>query len=201
MKKLDLKKELKHLYSPSPKEPVLVDVPDMNFLMIDGQGDPNTSQEYKDALGALYAVSYTVKFMSKKEGTDYTVMALEGLWWMEGMERFSLDSKGEWKWTSMMMQPDVVTKEMVERAIEEVERKKNPPALPKLRFESFHEGLSAQIMHIGPYAEEGPTIEKLHAFIEEQGHRLRDKHHEIYLSDPRRASPEKLRTVLRQPVE
>jgi len=201
MKKLDLKKELKHLYSPSPKEPVLVDVPDMNFLMIDGQGDPNTSQEYQDALGALYAVSYTVKFMSKKEGTDYTVMALEGLWWMEGAERFSLDSKGEWKWTSMMMQPDVVTKEMVERAIEEVGRKKNPPALPKLRFESFHEGLSAQIMHIGPYSEEGPTIKKLHGFIEEQGHKLRGKHHEIYLSDPRRAAPEKLRTVLRQPVE
>lgn len=202
MKKLDLKKELKHLYSPSPKEPVLVDLPDMNFLMVDGAGDPNTAQEYKDSIEVLYAMSYTLKFMVKIEDpeNDYTVMPLEGLWWGED-ESFLFGDKDAFKWTSMIMQPEFVTEKYVAEAIEQVKRKKDPVALPKCRFESFHEGLSAQIMHIGPYAEETPTIEKLHAFIEEQGHKLRGKHHEVYLSDPRRAAPEKLKTVVRQPVE
>lgn len=201
MTKIDYKKELKHLYNPSKKEVALVDVPPMNFLLVDGSGYPGTSQAYEDAMEALYAMAYTLKFKIKKSdgGVDFTVMPLEGLWWAEDMELFA-EEPDNWLWTSMIMQPEHVTEMHVAQAQEEVERKKNPVALPLLRFERFHEGLSAQIMHIGPFSEEGPTIEKLHAFIAESGHTRRDKHHEIYLSDPRRTAPEKLRTIIRQPV-
>lgn len=202
MTKVDFKKELKSLYKASPKSAVVVDVPKMNFLIIDGKGDPNTAKEYKDAVEALYAVSYTLKFMVKKEKTvDYVVLPLEGLWWVDDMTQFSMENKDEWKWNSMIMQPEYVTEDMISRALEQVKKKKNPPALSKMRFESFHEGLSAQIMHIGPYSAERPTIEKLHNFIRENGHGLRGKHHEIYLSDPRRSAPEKIKTIIRQPIK
>jgi len=200
MKKIDLKKELKHLYNPS-KEIALVDVPEMNFLMIDGAGDPNTSQDYKDAIEALYAVSYTLKFMVKKEkAVDYVVMPLEGLWWTEPMSQFTMENKDMWQWTAMIMQPEYVTEELFNRAVEQVQIKKNLPSLSKIKFKSLYEGLSTQLMYIGPYSAEGPTIEKLHNFIEENGYELRGKHHEIYLSDSRRSAPEKLKTVIRQPV-
>jgi hypothetical protein len=200
--KIDLRKELKQLYNPPAKEVVLVDVPDMAFLMVDGSGDPNTAQEYQAALNALYSASYTLKFLIKKEmSIDYPVMALEGLWWTNDMLEFSMDNKGIWHWTSMIMQPGCVTAELVTRACEELKQKKELPALSKLRFERFHEGLSAQTMHIGPYAAEKPTIEKLHAYIQEHGYEFNGKHHEIYLGDPRRAAPEKMKTVLRQPVK
>lgn len=201
MRKIDLKKELKQLYNPPEKEAVIVDVPKMSFLMVDGQGDPNTAQEYKDAIEALYAVSYTLKFMIKKgKEVDYVVMPLEGLWWTEDMTEFTMENKDAWKWTSMIMQPPYVTQELVQKALKQVEEKRNLPALSKMRFESFHEGLSLQIMHIGPYSAEGPTIERLHNFIREKGYGLRGKHHEIYLSDPRRSKPGKLKTVIRQPI-
>ena len=202
MEKIDFKKEFKHLYNPSSKEPAIVDVPEMNFLMVDGEGDPNTAQEYKDAVEALYSVSYALKFMIKKSevAVDYGVMPLEGLWWADDMAQFSVENKDIWKWTSMIMQPKYATKELFNKATEQVEKKKNLPALLKIRFESFNEGLSAQIMHIGPYSVEGPTIERLHDFIKEKGYELRGKHHEIYLADPRRSAPEKMKTVLRQPV-
>jgi hypothetical protein len=202
MAKIDFKKELKHLYNPSVKKVEIVDVPKMNFLMIDGFGDPNTAQEYKDAVEALFAVSYALKFMVKKEkGVDYGVLPLEGLWWTDDMAQFSMENKDVWKWTSMIMQPEYVTENLVSKALEQVEKKKNPPALPKIRFESFHEGLSAQTMHIGPYSAEGTTIERLHNFIKENGYELRGKHHEIYLSDPRRSAPERMKTVIRQPMK
>ncbi len=207
MEKIDFKKELKHLYNPSAKEVVFVDVPEMNFLMIDGMGDPNTSQEYQDAIEALYSVSYTLKFMIKKGETsiDYVVMPLEGLWWTDDMTQFTTDNKDVWKWTSMIMQPEFVTKDLFDDAVEEVKKKKkNLLALPKICFENFHEGLSAQVMHIGPYSAEGSTIEKLHNFIKENGYEfdgLIQKHHEIYLNDPRRVAPEKMKTVIRQPVK
>jgi len=206
MKKIDLKKELKHLYNPSTKEISIVDVPRMNFLMIDGKGDPNTSQEYKEAIEALYAVSYALKFMIKKGETaiDYVVMPLEGLWWTGDMVQFSTENKDIWKWTAMIMQPEHVIKDLVTKAFEQVEKKKNSPALSKMRFESFRESLSAQIMHIGPYSAEGLTIKKLHSFIKEKGYEfdgLVQKHHEIYLSDPRRTAPEKMKTIIRQPME
>ncbi len=197
--KIDLKKELKHLYNASAQKAEIVDVPEMNFLMVDGAGDPNTSQEYVDAIQALYTMSYTLKFMVKKEkAIDYGVMPLEGLWWVDDMSKFSVDDKDAWKWTAMIMQPEYVTKELFGKALEQVQKKKNLPAVPKIRFEAFDEGLSAQVMHIGPYSAEGPTVERLHAFIKENGYQLRGKHHEIYLSDPRRSAPEKLKTVVRQ---
>jgi hypothetical protein len=203
MAKIDFKKHLKHLYQPSAKEAVVVDVPEMNFLMIDGAGDPNTSQEYQDAIEALYAVAFTLKFMVKKQDpeVDYVVPPLEGLWWAQEMDAFAMGDKDAWEWTAMIMQPEVVTRELVDEAVREVARKKDPPALPKIRFESYPEGLSVQIMHIGPYSEEAPTIQKLHAFAQQNGYQLRGKHHEIYLSDPRRTAPDRLKTVIRQPVQ
>lgn len=202
MTKLDLKKEFKHLYSPSSKEVALVDVPPLNFLMIDGSGDPNTAQPFQDAMQALYGVAYTLKFMLKGAGTDYTVMPLEGLWWAEDMRHFSVDAKGLWQWTVMIAQPDLVTAEHVREAIEQTRRKKNPAGLDRVRFETYHEGLSAQILHLGSYADEGPTMQRLHGWILANGYDYHDagKHHEIYLSAPGRTAPENMRTVLRQPV-
>jgi hypothetical protein len=202
MSKIDFKKELKHLYRPSAKEFVVVDVPPMKFLMVDGHGDPNTAQEYQDAVEALYAVSYKIKFMSKKElEKDYVVPPLEGLWWAEDMEAFTAArDKSAWDWTMMIMQPEWITHEMVEEAVKQVE-KKDLPALSKLSLETYHEGLSVQILHIGSYDDEGPTIARLHnEFMPENGYEEAGKHHEIYLSDPRKVAPGKLKTVLRQPV-
>ena len=203
MKKIDYKKELKHLYKPSPKSIELVDVPEMNFLMINGQGDPNTSQEYSDAIEALYAVSYALKFIIKKGNLqiDYGVMPLEGLWWVDDMSQFSIDDKRNWKWTAMIMQPEHVTQNLFAAAREQVEKKKNPVALSKVRFELFSEGKAAQTMHLGPFSEEGPTIERIHKFVQYNGYSQTGKHHEIYLSDTRKAAPEKWKTIIRQPIE
>jgi hypothetical protein len=202
MKNLDHKKEFKNLYT-AKKKPKIVEVPEMNFIMIDGKGDPNTSQEFKDAVEALYPVAYKIKFMIKKgkEQIDYKVMPLEGLWWAEDMEKFRELKKNEWLWTLMIMQPDLVTEDIYEKALEEVKEKKDLKSLPKLRFESHEDELSAQIMHLGPYSEEALTIDKLHKFIKENGYKLRGKHREIYLSDMRRTAPEKLKTIIRQPME
>ena len=202
MLKIDWKKEFKHLYRPSTRAVVVVDVPPLNFLMIDGVGDPNTAQEYREAVEALYAVAYALKFMVKKgpAAVDYGVMPLEGLWWVDDMRQFSVDDKGAWQWTMMIMQPEHVTEPLLEEALERVRVKKDPAALVKMQFESYHEGLSAQIMHVGPYAAEAPTIEKIHQFIAENGYQLRGKHHEIYLGNPRRTAPERLKTIIRQPM-
>ncbi len=200
MAKVDYKKELKHLYAASAKAPVMVEVPAMQFAMIDGEGDPNTSEAFQEAMGCLYGISYTLKFMLKAEGHDWTVMPAEGLWWSDDMDDFVSGNKDGWQWTLMIMQPDVVTEAHYQAAVAQLREKKDPPGLEKLRFETFGEGLSAQIMHIGPYADEAPTIEALHAFIEADGKQRRGKHHEIYLGDPRRTKPEKLKTVVRQPV-
>ncbi len=202
MTKRDLLKELKHLYAPSTKEVSRVEVPAMNFLMIDGAGDPNTSQSFKEAVEALFSLSYTLKFTVKKGplSIDYGVMPLEGLWWSDDLSAFATGNKDAWQWTVMVMQPEFVTGEMVTTAIAEVRKKKNPPALPLVRFEPFAEGSCAQIMHIGPFSEEGPNIEKVHRFIEASGGTLSGKHHEIYLSDLRRAAPEKWKTIVRQPM-
>ena len=201
MDKIDLKKELKNLYNPSSKEVTVVDVPAMNFLLVDGEGAP-ASPQYSEAIEALFSVSYTLKFMVKKaKGIDYAVMPLEGLWWTEDMARFSADRKDEWKWTAMIMQPKYVTADDVGLAVEQVKKKKNPAALPKVRFESFKEGPAAQIMYVGPFSAEGPTIAKIHTQIQNNGHALSGKHHEIYLNNPATTAPEKLKTVLRQPLK
>ncbi len=202
MIKIDLKKDLKHLYNPSPKEVAVVDVSEMKFLMVDGAGNPNTAQEYKDAVEALYAISYALKFMIKKgeAAMDYGVMPLEGLWWADDMSQFSAGNKDIWKWTSMIMQPKYVTEDLFNKAIDQVRKRRSLRALPEMRFERFHEGLAAQIMHLGSYSAEGPTVERLHNFIKENGYELRGKHHEIYLTDPQRSAPDKMKTVIRQPV-
>jgi hypothetical protein len=203
MNKVDFKKQLKHLYKPSKKEFSVVDVPAMQFLMVDGHGDPNTTQSYQDALEALYAVAYKIKFASKKElEKDYTVPPLEGLWWAEDLNAFTVArDKSQWDWTMMIMQPDWITLAMFDEACAVVKKKKDPAALPKLRLESYEEGLSVQIMHIGSYDDEAPTLHKLHhEFMPANGYAFNGKHHEIYLSDPRRVAPEKMKTVLRQPV-
>ena len=201
MAKLDLKKEYRQLYKPSAKEFSIVDVPEMQFLMVDGAGDPNTSVAYAEAIETLYAMSYTLKFLSKTtEDIDYVVMPLEGLWWTPDIAEFSMEDKSAWEWTAMIMQPDHITADHVATATEEVREKKDPPALNRVRFEPYREGLAVQILYFGPYADEAPTIERLHQFATDNGHELRGKHHEIYLGDPRRTAPEKIRTVIRQPV-
>lgn len=203
MAKIDLKKEFRELYMPPAKEVALVGVPELQFLMVDGAGDPNNSQEYQEAIQALYSLSYTLKFMIKKAGSgpDFVVMPLESLWWSGPEGKFDMSDKGAWQWTAMVLQPHFVTDSLFEEARRQVSEKKDLPALPKARLESFHEGLAAQTLHIGPYSEEGPTVERIHQFIRESGHRPRGKHHEIYMSDPRRTRPERLKTVVRQPVE
>jgi len=201
--KVDFKKDLKEFYSP-PKKFVIVEVPEMQFLMVDGHGDPNVAQEYQDALGALYALAYKIKFMSKVQlRKDYVVPPLEGLWWAEDMETFTTArDKSRWDWTMMIMTPGWIDLEMFTSTLEAVQKGKNPSALEKVRMESYHEGLSVQIMHIGSYDEEGPTLMKLHQeFLPGNGYKENGKHHEIYLGDPRRVAPEKLKTVLRQPVK
>jgi hypothetical protein len=201
MAKMDFKKEFKQFYNPTAKSFTVVDVPPMNFLMIDGQGDPNTSEAYRQAIEALFSVSYALKFMSKKSEShlDYTVMLLEGLWWAADNRAFVNRDKASWYWTAIVMQPNFITPVMVDEARREAARKQENPALDKIRFECFEEGSAAQIMYIGAFADEGPTIAKMHQFIAENGGQLSGKHHEIYLSDPRRTAPEKLKTVIRQP--
>ena len=201
METLDLKKELAWLYKPSAKKPEIVDVPEFAFLMIDGEGDPN-SAEFQESVGALYSAAYTLKFAIKKaRAIDYPVMALEALWWVAEGAPFSFTEREGWRWTAMILVPDVVTAENVTAALEEAGRKKPSAALTRLRFEHFAEGRAAQIMHIGPYSAEPATIEALHQFVADQGLQLRDKHHEVYLSDPSRTAPERMKTILRHPVE
>jgi len=202
MAKMDLKKEYKNLYKAKQGEVSFVEVPKFKYLAIDGEGDPNTSKEYKDSIEALMSMSYTTKFIMKKEhGKDYVVMPLEGLWWADDITKFSVNDKSTWKWKSLIMQPDFVKEEYITQAKEELAKKKDLPSLDKVEFIELSEGLSAQLLHIGPYAEEGPTVEKLHNAIEENSYSFNGLHHEIYLSDVRRAKPEKLRTIIRQPIK
>jgi hypothetical protein len=201
MAKLDLKRQLADLYNPSAAEFSLVTVPPLNFCMIDGVGDPNSSPQYAEALQALYTLSYAVKFACKRQhGVDYVVPPPEGLWWGPDMAAFITANKANWHWTMMIAQPAPVTAELVAATLDELRRKKALPALAQVRFETFNEGLCVQIMHIGPYANEAPTIARMHAHIVELGYAPAGKHHEIYLGDPRRTAPDKLKTVLRQPV-
>lgn len=201
MEKLDLKKVYKDIYRPSAKKVNWLDLGPMQYLMIDGVGEPG-SPIYQQAVQALFVVSYTLKFQIKKtRGPEYAVMPLEGLWWADNMAHFTTDlDQGKWKWTMMMRQPDFVTEADVAGALEAAATKKEPPNVEGLRFETFTEGEVCQILHVGPFSEEGPTIEHLHSEIAAAGKSLRGKHHEIYLSDIRRAAPEKWRTILRQPI-
>jgi hypothetical protein len=183
--------------------PRLVNVPALPFLCIDGHGDPNTSHSYVESVQGLFSVSYAAKFALKKStGVSFRVSPLETLWWAEDMTTFLSGDKDDWDWTAMVRQPDTVTEDLVERLTAEVAARKNLPVLHDLRLVTLEEGPAAQVLHVGPYAAEGPTIERLHGFIADQGLVFdghHQKHHEIYLGDPRRAAPDKLRTIIRQP--
>jgi hypothetical protein len=206
MAKLDLRKQYKNLYSPSVKSVEMVDVPALKFAMVDGQiepgSSPGSSAAFQEAVQALYGISFTLKFMSKlrkEDPLDYGVMALEGLWWVEDGE-FDITRPEGWRWTAMIMQPDHITQAMYQEALEQLCKKKPGPGLTKLRFETFQEGLSMQILHIGPYAQEPATMDKMNAFATENGYTRHGKHHEIYMGDPRRVDPAKLKTILRHPL-
>jgi hypothetical protein len=198
--KMDWKKDLKGLYFP-PADPVTVDVPALNYLMLDGHGDPNHSAHYQAVIETLFSFAYTIKFAIKKaEGIDFSVFPSEGLWWVADMTDFSIERKEDWDWTMMIAQPQPVTAEWVEKARQEALKKKGLALLEQVRFETYIEGCSAQLMHTGPYSAEGPNVARLHAFITAQGGQLAGlRHHEIYLGDVRRTAPEKLKTVIRQP--
>lgn len=198
MTKIDYKKTFGALYKPPASKIVEVDVPPMQYLMADGRGSPG-SPGYTATLEALFPVAYTLKFMAKKLGVDYAVMPLEGLWWAEDMSAFVSRNKDAWQWTLLLMQPDVISGDMVEDAVAQVRKKKNPQALSDVRFERYAEGKAAQTLYVGSFADEGPTVQAIHDFIDERDYRLAGKHHEIYLSDFRKTAPEKLRTVIRQP--
>jgi len=201
--KIDFKKTMKEIYQPNPKEVVLIDIPEMQFLKIDGMGSPGDSKEYQDALAVLYPIAFKTKFLSKAIGKDYVVPPLEGLWWADNMEDFIEGNRDKWKWTMMIMQPDWITQDMINEAIS-ITKKKKPELtelLPKLRLEKYNEGKTAQIMHVGPYSEEGPTVQKVHDFIQKEGGKFDGFHHEIYLSDPRKANPATMKTVIRQPFK
>jgi hypothetical protein len=198
--KIDLKKKFKFLYDASPKEVSVVDMPKLRFLMVDGQGAPE-AQSFQDGIRTLYNLAYTIKFgLKKSRGIEYPVMALEGLW-SSGASAvgFDVQARDKWRWTLMMMQPDAVTHDVVEKASEEIRKKGR--SLAEFRLDGFHEGLSVQIMHVGPYSTESATIQKIQEFMKQNGYALNGRHHEIYLGDPRRAAPSKLRTVLQHPVK
>ena len=179
----------------------MVEVPRFQFLMVDGAGDPNTVPEFTQAAEALFKVSYTLKFMVKKEGgPDYGVMPLEGLWQARDLAACCQDRRDEWQWTLMILQPDFITSEMVDRGVAGVRQKGTYPQLEALKLTAFYEGQAAQLLHVGPYADEASTIDRLHSYIKEKSYHFGGKHHEIYLNDPRRTAPEKLKTIIRQPI-
>ncbi|MBT3251492.1 MAG: hypothetical protein HN729_04550 [Candidatus Marinimicrobia bacterium] len=203
MEKFDHNKKLKSFYNQSKKTISYIEIPSMQFLQIDGMGDPNSSKDFSLAVEALFKLSYTLKFDVKKSDLkiDYKVMPLEGLWWSDNMNDFITENKQNWNWTLMIMQPEFITTELFDAAMTKVKEKKNSIALEKIGLAKFEEGASMQIMHMGPFSEEGPTIQKLHEHIINNQYIRIGKHHEIYLSDIRRAAPEKWRTILRQPVK
>ena len=202
MASIDLKRVYRDQYTARAGRPALVEVPERPFLMIDGKGTPGEAPEYIAAVEALYPLAYGIRAaIKKKTGDGYTVLPLEGLWWADDMTAYRANRKDEWKWTLMIGLPDVATAEMAARVFPEVTAQKRLTAGDQVRFELFEEGRCAQVMHIGPYSAEEPTIDLLHQFIAEQGLQLRGLHHEIYLGDPRKADPLKLKTIIRQPVE
>lgn len=199
----DVKRELKDLYAPKNTTWAFVDVPEQQFLAVDGRGNPNTAQAYADAVAALYAVAYTIKFASKRDGgRDFVVAPLEGLWWSDTPANFTTHrAKDTWQWTMLISLPEWITKTAVEDARAAALAKKKLPAIAEVRHHTLHEGLCAQALHVGSYDDEGPLLAALHdEWLPAQNHRETGLHHEIYLSDPRRTDPAKLRTVLRQPV-
>ncbi|MDB5540950.1 MAG: hypothetical protein JWQ89_2677 [Devosia sp.] len=201
MDKLDLKKHYKALYGAPKGRFEIVDVPPLQYVRLDGEGDPNTAEAYQLGVSWLFSVSYAMKFAAKAAlARDYTVGPLEGLWWSDDMSSFVERRKDDWRWTIMILQPDFVTPALYGAAVQKAGKKLGPPP-SSLRFETFHEGLSVQTLHIGSYDDEAPTLARLHQeFLPQNRLTETGRHHEIYLSDPRRVATEKLKTILRQPV-
>jgi hypothetical protein len=201
MEKVDLKKQL-DAYKAKAGKPQIIDVPAMSYIIIDGKGNPNTSADFASAIEALFTVAYTLKFTIKKgqPGIDYSVMPLEATWWADDMTDFLTGNKDNWLWSAMIMQPDFVTASLYEEAVKTAKGKKNLPALAKMRFETIIEGKCAQVLYVGPYDMETETIRNLHLFAHNEGYQLHGKHREIYLNDSRKTAPEKLKTIIRQPV-
>ena len=204
MTKLDLKKQFPEHYNPS-REPHITEIPEMKFFMVDGSGYPVDNPLYQEAMQLLYGASFSLKMkIIKPTGKDYVVPPLEGLWWADDMSVFTKDymeRKNEWKWTSMIRIPDFISEVQVEKGLKIFKERKNPENFNKLRYEQYTEGIVVQVLHLGPFSEEGPIIERMHEYAQAQGYVLHKKHHEIYISDPRRTKPEKLRTVIRQPIK
>ena len=202
MDKFDFRKSYPELYSPGRRDFTLVQVPPLQFLAVDGHGNPNTSEDYAQALECLYPVAYALKFRSKNElEQDFTVAPLEGLWRAGDPEAFARGDKDSWDWTMLLAQPEWITAAMVAEAVESVSVKKGLPGLERVRLLPLEEGLSAQILFTGPYDDEAPVLARLHRiWMPEHELTFNGDHHEVYLNDPRRTAPEKLRTVLRQPV-
>lgn len=201
--KIDFKKNMESYRAKAGKFQI-IEVPQLQYLMVDGHGDPNTSPEYTRALEALYPVAYKLKFASKKElGRDYVVPPLEGLWWASDMGAFTVArDKSKWDWTMMIMVPDWISREFFDAVLTSIPAKDQPVRLGDVRLETLDEGLSVQTLHIGPYDDEAAVLAQMHGeFIPANDLQMTGKHHEIYLSDPRRNVPEKLRTILRQPVQ
>lgn len=203
MTKLDLKKVHKNLFSPKHNVFSIVDVPELQYLMVDGKGDPNTAPEFIEAVSHLFGVAYTTKFMISRrdKSLDYGVAPLEGLWWAEDMESFTAMNKNDWKWTMMIMQPDFITQDIIKDGMELYKTKKKISGDVPVRLETLKEGKVVQTLYFGAYADEAPTIKAMHELIAANGLKPTGKHHEIYLGDPKRVTPEKLKTILRQPVK
>ena len=197
--KLELRKTLKEFYNPPPGEVALVELPPMKYIMVDGQGEPG-GKSFQEAMGVLYGIAYTMKFRAKKVlKRDYDMMAPEGLWWMKG-KKIDMTKRDKWLWTLMILVPDFVDDKLFRESVEELRSRKNPPGLERARLATLEERTSVQILHVGPYASEPESIAKLDAFIKENGLKMVGKHHEIYMGDPRRAAPSRLKTVIRHPV-
>lgn len=204
MKKINHAKEFSYLYKQPKNKISLVDVPPLNFLVIDGIGDPNNNPDYSEALSALYSAAYKLKFAIKKGplAVDYKVMPLEGLWWAEDMTLFNLENRSTWLWRMMIMQPEYISEDLFTTIVASLKQKKELPKLDDVRFETYQEGLCMQIFHLGPYGEgERETTNKLHTHIESEGYQRVGKHHEIYFNSPLRTAPENLKTIIRQPVK
>lgn len=203
MDKIDFKKEFKQYYSPKAREPEIIDMPSMQFVMVDGRGDPNKVKEFEDAVGALYSIVYGLKFGRKKSGKnpDFSAGALEGLWWSDVGEPFTVGNKDDWLWTVMIWLPDFITQAEFDEMVDLTKQKKPNPKLDSVRLENFSEGKVVQVLHIGPYDTEKASVDLMHAFASDQGYTQTGKHHEIYLGDPRRSAPEKLKTIIRHPIK
>jgi hypothetical protein len=200
MEKLDLKKEYKTAFS-AKKKPEIISIPKMQYITFSGKGDPGTSKDFEEAMGVLYGLAYTVKFMYKEKEMDFVVAPLEGQWWSDNVEVFAQNKRDEWLWKVMIALPEYVTAADFETAREKLEKKKNPLQLEKAKLETMEDGLAVQVLYIGSYSEEAATIAAMHHFAEEQGYRLRSRHREVYLSNPQRTSPDKLKTIIRHPLE